>query len=217
MHSTRTPILRTYARCPLASSIARPHVFRRQHATQHRVTRSLCGCGRPLAGRHRYPQSSNCSHLSEPTLPPDRGLQMSLLAVHTHSLFVDYLSTAHHAVDVISCMAPHKMQSACCRLPASHSSRPSWESQLRSVRCHAKPSSFDINEVGWDVIEIADMDVDSMKLHQLKSELKARRQTLVGMLCRPWGFTLCTSWLCAMRECAPQQVCLAVAVLHDGN
>lgn len=74
------------------------------------------------------------------------------------------------------------MQCAYCRLPASHSPRPGWEHQLRPVLCHAKPLRFDSSDLSWELLDIAEMDTDSMKLHQLKAELKARRQTLVGML-----------------------------------
>lgn len=81
-----------------------------------------------------------------------------------------------------------QMLSAFYRLPASHYPRPGGEQQLRSVLCHAKPPRFDSIDLDWELFDIAEMDTDSMKLHQLKAELKARRQTLAGMLGKitPW-------------------------------
>lgn len=198
MHLTPTPAVRTYACRPLASNTALPHVFRRRHATQRIVTRSLCGCGRPLTGRHRYIQCAVIASISHNDHCRMTGSAAVTICTAEEQLFVDYLSPS--TAMSTQCMALCKTQSA-CRLPASHRSRPSRDRQLHPVLCRAKLSSFDINEVGWDIIEIADMDVDSMKLHQLKSELKARRQTVVGMLCLCWQFASlasCVTYACQL-------------------
>ena len=68
MHLVPMSALRTYACCPLASNTASPHISRRPHATKHRLTQSLCGCGRSLIGQHnsRYAQGATIApfHIS---------------------------------------------------------------------------------------------------------------------------------------------------------